>query len=114
MTDAIKEILNNEKKLREVVKVAFDSVDTDRSGLIDQEELEKVMKIISSLREPILNIVNRMEKTTNMSVEISDKMESISIATAEQAANIVELSDDSNSLTELSQNMKNTVHEFQL
>ena len=47
MTDAIKEILNNEKKLREVVKVAFDRVDTDRSGLIDQEELEKVMSQIS-------------------------------------------------------------------
>ena len=47
MTDAIKEILNNEKKLREVVKVAFDSVDTDRSGLIDQDELEKVMAQIS-------------------------------------------------------------------
>ena len=47
MTDAIKEILNNEKKLREVVKVAFDSVDTDHSGLIDQEELEKVMSQIS-------------------------------------------------------------------
>ena len=47
MTDAIKEILNNEKKLREIVKVAFDSVDTDRSGLIDQEELEKVMGQIS-------------------------------------------------------------------
>ena len=79
-----------------------------------EENSHEVMKIISSLREPILNIVNRMEKTTNMSVEISNKMESISIATAEQAANIVELSDDSSSLTELSQNMKNTVHEFQL
>ena len=47
MSDAIKEILNNEKKLREVAKVAFDSVDTDRSGQIDQEELEKVMTQIS-------------------------------------------------------------------
>ena len=47
MTDSIKEISNNEKKLREVVKVAFDSVDTDRSGLIDQDELEKVMAQIS-------------------------------------------------------------------
>ena len=47
MAEAIKEILNNEKKLREVVKVAFDSVDTDRSGLIDQDELEKVMAQIS-------------------------------------------------------------------
>ena len=47
MSDAIKEILNNEKKLREIVKVAFDSVDTDRSGQIDQDELEKVMAQIS-------------------------------------------------------------------
>ena len=47
MSDAIKEILNNEKKLNEVAKVAFDSVDTDRSGQIDQEELEKVMGQIS-------------------------------------------------------------------
>ena len=47
MSDAIKEILNDDKKLREVAKVAFDSVDTDHSGLIDQEELEKVMAQIS-------------------------------------------------------------------
>ena len=47
MSDAIKDILNDAKKLREVAKVAFDSVDTDRSGLIDQEELEKVMAQIS-------------------------------------------------------------------
>ena len=47
MSDAIKEILNNEKKLNEVAKVTFDSVDTDRSGQIDQEELEKVMTQIS-------------------------------------------------------------------
>ena len=48
MTDAIKEILNNEKKLREIVKVAFDSVDTDKSGQIDESELEKVMAQISN------------------------------------------------------------------
>ena len=47
MSDAIKDILNDDKKLREVAKVAFVSVDTDRSGLIDQEELEKVMAQIS-------------------------------------------------------------------
>ena len=39
--------ITEDKKLREVAKVAFDSVDTDRSGLIDQEELEKVMAQIS-------------------------------------------------------------------
>ena len=45
--EAIRDILVNEKKFNDVVKVALDSVDTDRSGLIDQEELEKVMAQIS-------------------------------------------------------------------
>ena len=47
MSEAIKEILNNEKKLREIVKVSFDNVITDRSSQIDQDELEKVMVQIS-------------------------------------------------------------------
>ena len=37
--EAIRDILTNEKKFNDVVKVAFDSVDTDRSGLIDEDEL---------------------------------------------------------------------------
>ena len=40
MSKAIKDILSNEKKLNEVAKVAFDSVDTDKSGQIDEQELE--------------------------------------------------------------------------
>jgi Ca2+-binding EF-hand superfamily protein len=43
MSKAIKEILNSEKKFNEVAKVAFDSVDIDKSGSIDGNELEKVM-----------------------------------------------------------------------
>ena len=48
MSKAIKDILSNEKKLNEVAKVAFDSVDTDKSGQIDEQELEKVMAQIAS------------------------------------------------------------------
>jgi Ca2+-binding EF-hand superfamily protein len=48
MSKAIKDILSNEKKFTEVAKVAFDSVDTDRSGQIDAAELEKVMVQIAS------------------------------------------------------------------
>jgi Ca2+-binding EF-hand superfamily protein len=47
MSDQIKAILNDEKKLNEVAKVAFDSVDTDKSGQIDENELDKVMAQIS-------------------------------------------------------------------
>ena len=48
MSKAIRDILNNEKKFNDVAKVAFDSVDTDRSGQIDAEELEKVMKMMAN------------------------------------------------------------------
>ena len=48
MSKAIKDILSNEKKLNEVAKVAFDSVDTDKSGQIHAQELEKVMAQIAS------------------------------------------------------------------
>lgn len=48
MSKAIKDILSNEKKFTEVAKVAFDSVDTDKSGQIDGSELEKVMVQIAT------------------------------------------------------------------
>lgn len=48
MSKAIKDILENEKKFKEVAKVAFDSVDTDKSGQIDAEELEKIMNQIAT------------------------------------------------------------------
>ena len=44
---SIKDIINDEKKLREVSRVAFESVDTDKSGQIDNNELSKVMEGIS-------------------------------------------------------------------
>ena len=44
---SIKDIINDEKKLREVARVAFESVDTDKSGQIDNKELAVVMEGIS-------------------------------------------------------------------
>ena len=44
---SLKEFLQDEEKVREVARAAFDSVDTDKSGLIDEEELTKVMTQIS-------------------------------------------------------------------
>ena len=46
-TATIKDIINNPNKLDQVAKVAFDSVDTDRSGQIDENELQSVMKQIA-------------------------------------------------------------------
>lgn len=79
-----------------------------------EENSQKVMTIINNLREPIQNIVARTQKQVSSSTEISQKMMAISMDTAEQAANVIEISEDSSKLTELSQNMKETVNEFQL
>ena len=48
MVNAIREILNNEEQLHEITKLAFDSVDIDHSGSIDEHELERVLSQISS------------------------------------------------------------------
>ena len=47
MPKAIDDILKDDKKFTEVAKLAFDSVDTDKSGQIDAQELEKIMSQIS-------------------------------------------------------------------
>ena len=44
---SIKDIINDENKLREIARAAFDSVDTDKSGNIDNKELSKIMEGIS-------------------------------------------------------------------
>ena len=68
ISDTIKEILNNEKKLRENVKVSFDNVITDRSSQIDQDELEKVMVQIlqdmdaeSSTKEYVKEVMEHLD-----------------------------------------------------
>ena len=48
MVNAIRDILNDTQKLHEITKIAFDSVDTDKSGSIDEYELERVLSQISS------------------------------------------------------------------
>lgn len=45
---SIKDILNDEAKLNEVAKLAFDGVDTDKSGFVDEKELETLMKTMAS------------------------------------------------------------------
>ena len=44
MVSSIREILEDSDKIHEVTKIAFDAVDIDKSGQIDENELEKVLK----------------------------------------------------------------------
>lgn len=39
----IREILRDDRKLHDIAKAAFDAVDVDRSGFIDEPELRTVM-----------------------------------------------------------------------
>jgi Ca2+-binding EF-hand superfamily protein len=76
MSKAIKDILSNEKKFNEVAKVAFDSVDTDKSGQIDGCELEKVMVQIATdmgadppTKEDVMEVLEHLD--TDKSGKIS-------------------------------------------
>ena len=69
MSKAIKDILNNEKKFNEVARVAFDSVDTDKSGQIDGNELEKVMVQIATdmgaeppTKEDVMEVLEHLDE----------------------------------------------------
>ena len=81
---------------------------------VAEENSEQVMNLIGSMRAPIEDIVNRTERISNMSIEIANKMDSISMATGEQAQSVVEIASNSENLHELAQNMETTVHEFTL
>ena len=53
--EEIETILNDESKLNEIVKAAFESVDTDGSGYIEEAELKVVMTSVArdiSMTEP--------------------------------------------------------------
>ena len=43
----IQAILRDDRKLHEVAKAAFDAVDADRSGFIDEPELKTVMSSVA-------------------------------------------------------------------
>jgi Ca2+-binding EF-hand superfamily protein len=76
MSKAIKDILSNDKKFNEVARVAFDSVDSDKSGQIDASELEKVMAQIATdmgadppSKEDVLEVLEHLD--TDKSGKIS-------------------------------------------
>ena len=79
MAEAIKEILNNEAKLKEVARVAFDSVDTDKSGQIDQNELSKVMEQISGdlgaeppSKEEVNEVLNHLDTDKSGKIDFNE------------------------------------------
>ena len=79
MSKAIKDILANEKKFNEVAKVAFDSVDTDKSGQIDGNELEKVMVQIASdmgadppTKEDVMEVLEHLDEDNSGKIDFNE------------------------------------------
>ena len=79
MSKAIRDILSNEKKFTEVAKVAFDSVDSDRSGQIDGSELEKVMVQIASdmgadppSKEDVLEVMEHLDSDKSGKIDFEE------------------------------------------
>jgi len=79
MAKAIKDILKNEKKFTEVAKVAFDSVDSDKSGQIDGQELEKVMCQIATdmgaeppSKEDVVEVLEHLDTDKSGKIDFSE------------------------------------------
>jgi Ca2+-binding EF-hand superfamily protein len=79
MSKAIKDILTNEKKFNEVAKTAFDSVDTDKSGLIDAQELEKVMTMMANemgceppSKEEVMDVLDTLDEDKSGKIDFME------------------------------------------
>ena len=48
MAEEYKSLLENEEKINEIAKIAFDNVNTDKSGKIDKSQLEALMNQVFS------------------------------------------------------------------
>ena len=79
MSESIKEILNNEAKLKQVAKVAFESVDTDKSGYIDQAELAVVMEQISGdlgvappSKDEVKEVLNHLDSDKSGKIDFNE------------------------------------------
>lgn len=79
MAQAIKDILSNESKFNEVSKVAFDSVDTDKSGQIDASELEQVMIQMATdmgadppTKEDVMQILDHLDEDKSGKVNFDE------------------------------------------
>ena len=68
---SVQNILNNPKRIDIIAKKVFNSVDKEGSGLIDMNELEKVMVTIYSDLDLTMLSHNEVKEVFNMLVQIT-------------------------------------------
>ena len=76
---SIKDIINDESKLKQVARAAFDSVDTDKSGHIDAKELNAVMSGISKdlgidepSKEEVAEVLEKLDTDKSGKIEFDE------------------------------------------
>ena len=69
----------SDKKLKEVAKVAFDSVDVNHSGTIDSQELEKVMIQIATdmgaeapTKDDVAEVLDHLDKDKSGQIDFNE------------------------------------------
>ena len=77
--EVIKEILNDERKLNVLTKIAFQAVDKDGSKVIEQAELEKIMAQICMdmgaevpSKEDVQEVLFDLDSDGNKTIEIGE------------------------------------------
>ena len=77
--EAVRAILKDENKLNQVVKAAFDQVDTDGSGKIDKSELDTVMEIVCKdmgaeppSHEEVMEVFNHLDTDKSGKIEFNE------------------------------------------
>ena len=76
---SIQAILNDDKKLNQVVKAVFDQVDTDGSGKINKDELDKILEIICKdmganppSHEETMEVFNHLDTDKSGKIEFNE------------------------------------------
>ena len=79
MAEQLKKILEDEEKLNEIVKTAFDNVNTDKSGKINKEQFGSMMSQISKdlghegpQQTEIDEVFNYLDSKKNNSLDTDD------------------------------------------
>ena len=79
MSSPVIELLQNEKKFIQVARNAFDSIDTDGSGSIDEDEFTVAMRDVATdlgmdqpSREDVLEVLRDLDKDSNGKIDFEE------------------------------------------
>ena len=77
--EEIKAVLNDKQKFEEAAKVGFEATDVDKSGYIDESELEKAMKevavtlnIDAPTKEDVFSVFEALDKDKSGKIDYQE------------------------------------------